>query len=274
MKFTEAAKLLSEEMSALGYVCRLDPQHPHPRLYIGYGGKERFVTLSTTQNYDHGNRLAIKRQDIRRDVLPNLPKPVVEQPNKKPNGEHAVDEPEEKKLSDLRSYPIKVYLASKNNSTFVVLVPRNVIPEDRPNVELFLSANRCLGLIFVAEGGKEHSASQKPDTEAYYFQRDQVPFKYANHTPPDYSYPQIFARMQENALVTIEPLPDEILVGVPKEEKPTSGGEEHSINDGINLVKMLNDWITWATTRGHEPQVTVERNRVAIEITERVTRKL
>ena len=74
--FERAAKTIADELKDLGYTCRLEPSHSHPRLYVGANGKERFTILSRSANYNEGNLLAKKWQDIRRDVLPQLPTPT------------------------------------------------------------------------------------------------------------------------------------------------------------------------------------------------------
>ena len=72
MNFERVARAIGGELKSDGYTCRLDQSHSHPRLYVSVNGKERFTILSRSANYDEGNLLAKKWQDIRRDVLPHI----------------------------------------------------------------------------------------------------------------------------------------------------------------------------------------------------------
>ena len=78
------------------------------------------------------------------------------------------------------------------------------------------------------------------------------------------------ARRKGETLVCDKIIPKELLVDKPKQV----AHKKHSLEDGGELREMLNEWLSWAQKLGHEPRVTVHKNRITVSITERVEREL
>ena len=284
MNFERAARAIADELKSDGYTCRLDQGHDHPRLYVGADGKERFTVLSRSANYDEGNRMARKLQDIRRDVLPQLPTPTP--PPARSGGESPkTNGPTPEVEVDHRVWPLKVYIMGKGQ--LVVQMPRDALPrvvghqlsDDAESLDkishasLFLTmgapGSQCLGVMFTPDGvspSKVRNSSQI----SYIFQRGKVPFTYTTQSLGKGGAIKMCARRREETLVCDEPLPKELLTDKPKQ----AAHKTHSLEDGSELREMLNEWLHWADRQGHEPRVVVEKNRVAVFITERKELKL
>jgi len=287
MNFERATRTIADELKSDGYTCRLDQGHDHPRLYIGANGKERFTVLSRSANYDESTQLARKFQDIRRDVLPQLPTPTPP-PARSGGGESPkTNGPALEAEVDHRVWPLKVYVMGKGQ--LVVQIPRDALPNKgyptnllvdddgkpivSPLASLFLTVgtpgNQCLGVMFTPDGVKP-SKVRNSDQAAFIFPRSKVPFTYTTQSLGRGGAIKMCARRRGETLVCDEPLPKELLTDRPKQ----AGHKEHSLEDGGELREMLNEWLHWADRQGHEPRVVVEKNRVAVSITERTERKL
>jgi len=288
MNFERAARAIADELKSDGYTCRLDQGHDHPRLYVGANGKERFTVLSRSANYDEGNQMARKLQDIRRDVLPRLPTPTP--PPARSGGESSkTNGPTPEVEVDHRVWSLKVYVMGKGQ--LVVQMPRDALargtPEDgidtagqwetAPRASLFLTVGTPpslheagrLGVMFTPDGVSP-SKVRNSDQVAFIFPRAKVPFTYTTQSLGRGGAIRMCARRREETLVCDEPLPKELLTDKPKQVVH----KEHSLEDGGELREMLNEWLHWADRQGHEPRVVVEKNRVAVFITERKELKL
>ena len=274
MDHNQAYKKLAGELEEQGYTCRLDMHHKHPRMYVSINGTERFVPLSGTANYDQGDLLKIKMQDIKRDVLPHLPKPPLSivgdaMDKTQPQAEPVEPIPTE---AELRSYPIKAYIIGRGNGPLCINLPSEIIPKGKRLAQVVLAANGCLVLIFSEVNGISPNITRNANTLCYRFARHEVPFKYAKKQPVGWKAPTVFARIMGESLTTIEPLPEEVM-----KDQPTKKVAEKSsdcLADGKELVKMVNEWLEWAEKRGHEPKLQVNNNKLSIGITEKITRTL
>lgn len=263
MDFQKAARVLGEELSEKGYDWRLDNDHSHPRLYISCGGREEFAVMSSSASYDSGNLLNMKRQDIKRDVLPKLPVP---DPKLRLNG-GAESEPKMPNLEqvDSRVFGVKVFL--RGTGSLVVQIPKEVIPKDTPAANVFLTENNRLYLIFSKTSGSVAASTRAATKVAYTFKRKEVPFKYAAKTPDKYKAPELCARFKNGSLISDDPLPSEIITGKPKRVS-------YSLTEGTGILDMLNEWIVGAEKQGLEPKVSVSKNRVEIKVAVKVEKTL
>ena len=260
MDYRRAAKVLGDQLKALGYTWELSGNHTHPRLYIRSGGEGRFTVLSSTSNYDQGNLLKIKRADIARDVLPHLPKP------------QAPDEKEALKIAplfvlepDRRVFGIKVFVMGRGS--LVVNIPRSAIPEGKEKASAFLTSENHLFLVFSEESGKDHSSTKSESRVAYYFKRSEVDFRYAEKVEKGYKSPEMCARLQGDSLVCDEPLPPTLLTGKIVKTKI-------SLDDGKELLNMLNEWMQKAEKENLNPILSVENNRLHIRVEVKVSQEL
>lgn len=283
INFERAATIIGNDLKGLGYTWRLDQGHNHPRLYVGANGKERFTVLSRSANYDEGDQLARKLQDIRRDVLPQLPKPTPP-PARSGGGESPkTNGPAQEVEVDHRVWRLKIYIMGRGQ--LVVQMPRDALPGELDgktlHASLFLTIgtpnDRRLGVMFTPLGDLPPHGSANPSKIrnsseiAYIFQRAKVPFSYTKKSLGRGGAILMCARRRGESLVCDEPLPQTLLVGPPT--KPEAD-KTHSLEDGGELREMLNEWLHWAEKQGHEPRIVVEKNRVAVSITERIERKL
>ena len=143
------------------------------------------------------------------------------------------------------------------------------------HASLFLTigtpGNQCLGVMFTTDGVSP-SRVRNSDQVAYIFSRTKVPFTYTTQSLGRGGAIRMCARRREETLVCDEPLPKELLTDKPMRKQVAH--KTHSLEDGSELREMLNEWLLWAEQQGHEPRVVVEKNRVAVSITERIERKL
>lgn len=294
INFERAATIIGNDLKSLGYTWRLDQGHNHPRLYVGANGKERFTVLSRSANYDEGDQLARKRQDIQRDVLPQLPKPTPP-PARSGGGESPkINGPTPEVEVDHRVWPLKVYVMGKGQ--LVVQMPRDALPrvtkadldahaaagdlaklDKMSHASLFLTVGTPtslreagrLGVIFTPDGVSP-SKVRNSDQVAYIFPRAKVPFDYTTQSLGRGGAIKMCARRRGESLVCDKVIPKELLEDRPKQV----AHKTHSLEDGGELREMMNEWLNWAEEQGHEPRVAVEDNRVAVSITERRERKL
>jgi len=145
MDYRQAAKVLTDELKTKGYQCRLDANHGHPRLYIGCAGMEKFAVLSSSSNYDEGNLMKIKRRDIERDIIPQLPLPVPGeiQKNDKLRREDGIQLP---KQNEVKVYPVGLYMHGRGGSLVIS------IPRDLTNLKTKMS-------IFLTKSGDQSGIS-------------------------------------------------------------------------------------------------------------------
>lgn len=277
MNYLQAVKVLTKELEGKGYKCRLDKQHSHPRLYVSSNGQERHAVLSSTANYDEGNLLQMKRQDIRRDVLKHLPLPLVI-----PKAAATSEKPSDKlpddtalpllPLDDNRVFGIKVYIFGRS-ATLAVRIPKNCVPLDGPRASVQLLEGTSRICLRFKDDGVWPGKSRVKDTVVYNFGRTSVPFKYAKSLPADFKSPVLCARLHDpKNLISDESLPRELLQENPKTTKHTI--IKQSLADAPTLRRMLDEWVDWAELEGYEPTLTVENNRLKISITEKLKRSI
>lgn len=265
--YKQAAKILSKELEEKGFHCRFDRNHAHPRLYIGSRDSERFVVLTRSGNYDHGNLLDIKRQDIRRDVLPYLPTPETTPMTNGSDEKGALPTD----IQPAKVCSIKATIMGKG--VLGVYVPKEVIPKDKPNAQAYLTSDNRLYLTFMETDGKKFGSTPSTGIVVYCFGKKEVQFKYASRTPKGFKTPRLHARIKDGSLCSDEPVPNEILSEPTKvKTKPTKVA--FSIDDGQDLLQMLNEWIGQAEVEGFEPRVNVKDNRIVVQIAEKKWRDL
>lgn len=301
--YQHVARTLSAEFQAKGYLCRLDENHKHPRLYMGCNDVERYALLSRTANYDEGDLLNMKRQDIVRDILPHLPTPP-SPPIITPSpiiSDHQNITVGELTMSS-QVFPVKVFLIGRGG-TFAVRVPEEAIPSEARLAQIvnFDDNNKAksngggirLGLVFSAEHGVKPSGTSKLSSVTYsknilcyYFSRDKVPFKYARQQPSGFKVPLFCARRMGDSLVCDKPLPKELLEDSKPKDKlltertmipPIKKGAktEYSLEDGRSLREMINDWAAWARALGHEPKLTInDEGELRISVIAKITKEL
>ena len=278
MNHLQAVKILTKELEAKGYKCRLDNQHKHPRLYISSNGHEKHAVMSSTANYDEKNLLQMKRQDIRRDVLKLLPLPLavpkVTSPLVKSLDKLLPDDtvfplptPD-----DNRVFAIKVYTFGRSH-TLAVRIPKSCVPLGAPRASVQLLEGTSRICLRFKDDGVWPGKSRVKDTVVYNFGRTSVPFKYAKSLPADFKSPVLCARLHDpKNLISDESLPRELLQENPKTTKHTI--IKQSLADAPTLRRMLDEWVDWAELEGYEPTLTVENNRLKISITEKLKRSI
>lgn len=260
MDFRQAARVLGKELEARGYTWELVSTHKHPRLYIRSNGSEQFCILSTTTSYEAGNLLSMKRQDIERDILPKLPKPVLKKV------EEAKPAPAIVVQASTKVYPLKVFVMGRG--ALAILLPKEAVPDGKPLANAMLTEDKRLYLIFSEKSGKEASTARGDALVAYYFKRREVPFNYAKKVEKGFKTPELCARVQGDTLICDSPLPDELLVGRQVLKAKIS------LDDGKELREMLNDWLALAEKEGLNPKASVESNRILLKVEVKVEQEL
>ncbi len=278
--YEAAANTLGAELKAKGYSWRLDKTHKHPRLYISSGGKERFAVLSTTENYDTGNRLDIKRQDIARDVLPWLPEPEVTEARKSAGGE--VIQPQNGVSS--RVFEVKIFLMGRG--ILCINVPVEAVPKGHNFATPIMYENNKFGLVFSTTEGTHYSTTRSDTIVCYHFAREKVPFTYAAKSPEGFKTSPQCARLMGHSLVCDKPFPEPLLSGavpvtkaeVQKKRKPAKVADQretYSLSDGKTLRVMINNWVKCAREEGHEPKLSItDKGELAITIVKKMTEEL
>lgn len=274
---SQAAKILSDEYTAAGYNCRYVPNMPHPKFYLESGGIERFTILSSSENYDTGNILQIKRQDIRRDIIPYLPLPVSPKKKKHEKKTLADLETELKKATDNRVYSVTVYLFGAA-AMFSINMPAELIPPLEPRAKLFVTEKGRVGIRFGLEGRQSSKIARTDSHRRFSFTRNEVPFTYAKKSP-GIPTPKMVIRPVGKTFVFDEVLPKQLTTYVDtdplKLTKPSSL-PTFTLERGAELVRMFNEWLTWAKAEGHNPSINDDRVASTLNVTieERTTRKL
>ena len=279
--FQNVAKMLIAEFEAKGYHCRLDTNHIHPRLYIGVNGTERFTILSMTANYNEGNLLHMKRQDIKRDVLSKLPTPQC--PNGKTKTSEVLAEAKPEEPPPHRVFPVSVSI--RGRGTLSINVPKEAIPDHAPLAQLQTfptpkSGDVRIGLIFSPTHGKKASAVPRTTKlVCYHFARAKVSFPYAERQPKGWRAPTICARQIGDSLVCDTPIARELIQEPTKVSslisEKTKSKAKYTIRDGTDLREMVNDWLAWARADGLEPKPSInDEGELCISIVRKVSADL
>lgn len=279
--FAHAAKELGKWLESMGYAYHLDSAHNHPRLYVISEGQEQFTILSSTASYDEGNALAIKRQDIERDVLPNLPIPPLPIKNGEDKNKNAIQiiSPSE----PIRVYSVKMFIGG--TGALAIVVPKEAIPTDKPFAQPQLFHDK-FGIIFSEGHGAKAANTRSEDLKCFYFPRGKVGFKYATKQPKGQKLPELCARRIGDSLVCDVGIPIQLIrdvedtgteVKTTEEVKKLTKGRQQpfSLQDGTDLRTCINKWVDWARNKNMEPVLSVNnKGHLLISIATKVIKDL
>lgn len=260
MSSNKAIKEICSYIKSLGYEYRVDINHTHPRIYFGIDGKERHIIISKTENYDIGNRLDVKKQDIRRAAL-ELPQPKVNREVKETKKQEEPKIPIFNTNISQKAYSIKIFIMGRG--ILCVQVHEDLLKEfgeDKPFASIQKNPEGRLVLTFSTDKGIKPGNTRGEGFIAFRFKRDLVPFKYSQVGVDSKRLPKMIGRVRGDALISDQPIPEEILKGVFQPQTKFDLEEGRSIHD------LLKDWIRRAEKAGHEVRLSVVNNELKIEI--------
>lgn len=309
MDHRKFSREICRELQERGYQTQMDLNHKHPQLLIRCPddppSKRAMVLMSTTANYDIGGLARKKWRDVEKALQAiGKPKPITKEgkvntstlakslaqgvAQMNPNHPSLRQEqrpasvqdakPEETRPArasdELVSYPLRIYLLGKNLTLSLEKTTIDMFPEHARNVSLMLTAQKQLIIHFNSRGAVMKN-TVSPKFKTYGFAPGSVA---GLNWPSQLGRYKLFVRRKGDSLVTVDPLPADLLGGVPhasdtKQAAPAKTpfkATNAMTENGRVALGIFNEWLKEAYEQGLEPEVAFDgKHTIKVKVAER-----